>query len=166
MSMTAALIALALIVGPAAVGIAVIALSQGRALDLANRVVAGVPTRAPRSWAVSHDPEAVLHRRLRDAMRALAAITAWDTVASAMLRMDLEQTAGDLDDHLVAIARLPAAAKAGLIASASRTVAQVEAAVGDYAAATGPDTAVLAADIAALRRQVDTAITRRRALGS
>lgn len=166
MSMTAAVIALAVLAGCAVTGLAALGRGQRRALDRANRVVAGEPTRAPRSWAVSHSAEAVLHRRLRDAMRALSGITAWDTVASAMLRMDLEQTAHALDDHLVAISRLPPAAKAELIGSASHTVEQVEAVVRDYAATTGPDTTALQADIAALRRQLDTAVTLRRALGS
>lgn len=130
--------------------------SQQRALNRDNHVIPGRPTHAPRSWAVAHDPEARLHRRLRDAMRALHAANAIDTGSTIALRADLEQTALDVDDHLVAVAQLTSVHKGDLLQTITKTVESIEAAVASYtAAATTPDTAALEADLATVRMQLD-----------
>jgi hypothetical protein len=135
--------------------IATVGRSQQRALKRNNQLVAGRSTRAPQSWAVSHDPEARLHRRLRDALAALHAANSIDTGSTVMLRADLEQTALDVDDHLVAVAQLGPAHKEELLASITTTVECIEAAVARYAAAAAPDTAALEADLATVQRQLD-----------
>lgn len=145
-----------LVVGVAAVIVAVVHHNQQRSITSANELMPGRPTRAPRAWAVSHDPEARLHRRLRDAMAALHAANAFDTGSTVMLRADLEQTALNLDDHLVAVAQLAPAQKDQLLQSITATVESIEAAVARYSvAATAPDTRALEADLATVQQQLD-----------
>lgn len=129
---------------------------QQRALGNANQLIPGRPTRAPRSWAVSHDPEARLHRRLRDAMTALHAVNAVDTGTTIVLRADLEQTALDLDDHLVAVAQLAPNHRDEMLATITTTVESIEAAVARYAAATTmPDATTLESDLATVQQHLD-----------
>lgn len=152
----------------AGVTVAVVGLvhrKQQRALTRNNELLPGHPTRAPRSWAVSHDPEARLHRRLRDAMAALHAVNAMDTGSTVVLRADLEQTAIQLDDQLVAVAQLAPPQRRELLETLTTTVESVEAAVGRYAAAAAmPDTSALDADVATVRRQLDATRDLRRRL--
>jgi hypothetical protein len=148
--------ALVLIVGLTVAVVAVVGRKQQRAITRANQLIPGRPTHAPRSWAVSHDPEARLHRRLRDAMTALQAANSFDAGSALLLRADLEQTALDLDNHLVAVAQLAPAHKDELFQTITTTVECIESAVARYAAATTmPDTAALEADLAAVQRQLD-----------
>lgn len=155
--LVAVILTLALIAGLAVAVVAVVGRSQQRAISRANQLIPGRPTRAPRAWAVSHDPEARLHRRLRDAMSALQAVNVIDSGSTLMLRADLEQTALNLDDHLVAVAQLAPGRKDELLQSITTTVESIEAAVARYAeAATMPDTTALEADLATVQRQLDT----------
>ncbi len=79
--------------------------AQAREVEL----IPGMPTNAPASWAGSHDPEARMHRRLRDALAALRANRDFDNDGALLpLRVDLEMQARALDDQLVATAALPA----------------------------------------------------------
>ena len=160
-------LALVVIVG-GIVAIGAVALAhQRRRIAAENQVVPGTATRAPTAWARSHDPEARLHRRLRDAMTALRAVTAYDTAATVTLRADLEQSALALDDHLVAISMLHSDARTAQLAQAERAVAAVEAGVADYAtAATQPDLRALEADLAGVRERLRTADDFRRGIGS
>ncbi|OBA78708.1 hypothetical protein A9W99_23930 [Mycobacterium sp. 1164966.3] len=153
----AVILTLAVIAGLAVAVVAVVNANQQRAIARANQLIPGRPTHAPRTWAVSHDPEARLHRRLRDAMSALHAVNALDTGSTLVLRADLEQTALSLDDHLVAVAHLAPDHKDELLQSITTTVESIEAAVARYAAAaTSPDTTALEADLAMVQRQLDT----------
>ncbi|MCV7010134.1 hypothetical protein [Mycobacterium gordonae] len=152
----AVILILTLIVAAAVAVVAVVNRRQQRALTDANQLLPGRPTRAPRSWAVSHDPEARLHRRLRDAMKALYAVNAVDTGTTIVLRADLEQTALDLDDHLVAVAQLAPNHRGELLATITTTVESIEAAVARYAtAATMPDATTLESDLATVQRHLD-----------
>lgn len=151
------ILALILIVGLTVTVVAVVGRNQQRALSRNSQLIPGRATRAPRSWAVSHDPEAKLHRRLRDAMTALHGADSFDTGSTLVLRADLEQTALNLDDHLVAAAQLTPVHKDELLATITTTVEYIEAAVARYAAAaTTPDMTALEADLATLQRQLDT----------
>jgi hypothetical protein len=150
------ILTLALIVGLTVTVVALVGHYQQRAIARANQLIPGRSTHAPRSWAVSHDPEARLHRRLRDAMTALHAANSLDAGSALLLRADLEQTALDLDDHLVAVAQLAPVHKDELLRTITTTVECIEAAVARYAAATTmPDTTALEADLAAVQRQLD-----------
>ena len=160
-----AIVALIVIAGLTVATVAIV-LHQQHALDRANRVVPERLTRAPRSWARSHDPEARLHRRLRDAITALRTVNSVDTGTSMVLRADLEQTALDTDDQLVVASKLPPAHKAELLKVITTTVESIEAGVSHYAtAATTPNIAALEADLAAMRRQIDAAATLQQQLG-
>ncbi|HTQ21811.1 hypothetical protein [Mycobacterium sp.] len=151
------ILVLALIVGFAVGVVAIVNHNQQRALSRDSQLVAGRPTRAPRSWAVSHEPEARLHRRLRDAMSALQAANALDTGSTLMLRADLEQTALNLDDHLVAVSQLAPAHKEALLGAITTTVESIEGAVARYTAATTmPDTTALESDLATVHLRLDT----------
>lgn len=162
------LLVLALVVilgGIVAIGAVALA-HQRRRIAAENQVVPGTATRAPTAWARSHDPEARLHRRLRDAMTALRAVTAYDTAATVTLRADLEQSALALDDHLVAISMLHSDARTAQLAQIERAVAAVEAGVADYAtAATQPDLSALEADLTGVRERLRTADDLRRGIG-
>jgi hypothetical protein len=152
----ALIVTLVLIVGVTVFVVAAVHRKQQRALTRDNQLIPGRPTRAPRSWAVSHDAEARLHRRLRDAMAALEAVSAMDTGSTIALRADLEQTVIQLDDQLVAVAQLTPPQRDELLQAITATVESVEAAVGRYAsAATMPDTSALEVDVATVQNQLD-----------
>jgi hypothetical protein len=156
--LTVAVIVTPIIAVGAVVGaVALVGRRQQRKLAKDNQLIPGHPTRAPRSWAVSHDPEAVLHRRLRDAMAALRTAESFDASPAFVLRNDLEQTALDLDDHLVVVAQLTPEHRAEYLQAVTKTVDSIELAVARYAgAATQPDTTALEADMATVQRQLDT----------
>jgi hypothetical protein len=155
---TVVLLTLAVILGLIVAVVAVVGRRQQRAITRDNQLIPGRPTRAPRSWARSHDPEAVLHRRLRDAMTALRGVNSFDPGVALVLRADLEQTALDLDNHLVAVALLTPAHKDELLQTITTTVEGIEAAIARYAAAaTTPDMTALEADLATVQSQVITA---------
>jgi hypothetical protein len=152
-----AILAPVVFVGLAVGAVAVVGRRQQRQIARANQLIPGHPTRAPRSWAVAHNPEALLHRRLRDAMAALRTVESFDASSAFVLRTDLEQTALDLDDHLVVVAQLQPAHKEKYLQAISATVESIETAVARYAAAaTQPDTSALEADLATVQRQLDT----------
>lgn len=114
--------------------------AQSRSRGLSNQVVPGTPTRAPASWAGSHDPEARLHRRLRDAVAALRNATGIHTDTAALeLRVELEQHALALDDALVDAAGLPAQARTEPLAHIEAGVDRLEAAVAEMATRTAAD---------------------------
>ncbi|RJO68232.1 hypothetical protein D5S18_32900 [Nocardia panacis] len=159
------LVVLVVIVVGAGALIAMLGRKQRGAQEQANEVVPGHPTRAPISWAGSHDPEARLHRRLRDAMTALRRVSALDNGTTIVLRADLEQSALAVDDHLVALSGLTG--KADLLASATQAVEAIEAGVTQYAtAATKPDLAALEVGMSAVRGQLDVVAQIRKGLSA
>ncbi|MGW2661370.1 hypothetical protein ACWCW7_10435 [Nocardia tengchongensis] len=150
------LIAVVILVGAAVGGVTVLSRRQQAATTAANQVVPGIATRAPASWAGSHDPEPRLHRRLRDAMRALHTADALDDATTIVLRAELEQAALAWDDRLVAMAALPASALGDQRATATQAVESIEAAVAQYvSAATQRTAAEVTAGLTAARAQLD-----------
>ncbi|GAB3203455.1 hypothetical protein [Nocardia tengchongensis] len=150
------LIAVVILVGAAVGGVTVLSRRQQAGTTAANQVVPGIATRAPASWAGSHDPEPRLHRRLRDAMRALHTADALDDATTIVLRAELEQAALAWDDRLVAMAALPAAALGDQRATATQAVESIEAAVAQYvSAATQRTAAEVTAGLTAARAQLD-----------
>jgi len=146
------------VIGLAVVGIAAIARHQKHAIADTNEIIPGEPTRAPLSWAGLHDPEARLHRRLRDAMTALRAVDSLENGTTIFLRSSLRQSALNLDDHLVAVSLLAADHKTKQLQTITTAVQCIEAGVAQYAAAAArPDTTALEADLAAVQHQLDTA---------
>jgi hypothetical protein len=112
--------------------IAVIAARTKNAYEASNEIVPGRRSPAPSSWAGSHDAEALLHRRLRDAMAALRQNQLFDDDGTLLeLRVELEQQAITLDERLVGLAALPASLRDEPRAELTADVALIEQAVAD-----------------------------------
>ena len=112
-----------------------LALSRTReSLAASNQVVPGHPTRAPQSWAGSHETEARLHRRLRDAMTALRANEHFDDDGALIdVRVELEHQALSLDDRLVAVSNLPLQHKVAPLDEIADVVTLIEQTVAELA---------------------------------
>lgn len=128
-------VGLVLVVGALAFGTLRTLRRQQQRFAAANEVVPGVPTAAPASWAGSHDPEARLHRRLRDAVAGLRAGPAALDGAAVELRVELEQQALALDEGLVAIAASPPAHRQEPLARVTGAVEQLERAAAEVSTA-------------------------------
>jgi len=120
---------LVLFVLAAAVAATAVVRSQKRSYARANEVVAGRATRAPAEWAGAHTPEALMHRRLRDAVEALRANPALEDAFLLDARVSLEEQAVAVDERLIATAALPEGVRAEPLAKLSGAVDAVEAAV-------------------------------------
>lgn len=135
------LIVVALVGAVAVAG--VIALRNKSAFERNSRLAPGLSTSAPTSWAGSHDPEARLHRRLRDALVALSTNQAFDHNGSLLdLRVELEQQAMALDEQLVATAALPLHLRRQPLERITGAVGVIEQAVADLAASSAGEAAV------------------------
>lgn len=119
------------VVGVAAGGIA-LARGSKRSFDAQNVIVEGVDTGAPAEWAGAHTPEARLHRRIRDAVRALQANAALSG-GLAEARVRLEAEAVEIDRRLVAAAALPESVRAEPLAKVEAAVVALEQAAADAA---------------------------------
>lgn len=133
-----------------AVGVVVAAVARDRARR--NRVVPDVPTRAPAEWAGTHTPLARLHRRLRAAVLAARAVPDPDG-SLIRARVEIEQAALAVDDHLVALHGIAERERAGRMAAATTAVAAVEQAAARLADAvsSAPATVLPAVEEALLR---------------
>lgn len=116
----------------AVLAVGVVAAAVVRDRRRRNQVVPGTDTGAPASWAGAHTPEARLHRRLRDAVRAVRAVADPDGSLLAA-RVEVERAAVAVDEHLVALAALPERETAGRMPVASAAVAAIESAAAAVA---------------------------------
>lgn len=98
-------------------------------------VVPGVPSGAPVAWAGAHTPEARLHRRLGDAVRALRTPSALASTAFADQRAALEQEALRIDARLIAVAALTGPRRDTAIAAVGELVDRYETAVTELVTA-------------------------------
>ena len=100
-----------------------------RNFRIQNEVVPGITSSAPTSWAGAHSPEALLHRRLRDAVGAAhTAAEVFDApIDAATDRIDGEAVA--IDSQLVAAAALPADHRDAAISRIEPLVTTLEATV-------------------------------------
>lgn len=122
-------------------GAIVIAVRNKAAYARSNELIPGVPTNAPASWAGSHDPEARLHRRLRDALAALRANQAFDDDGDMLdLRVELEHQAQTLDQQLISTAALPKNLRAEPLQRLTAAVVSIEQAVTDLATSSVAET--------------------------
>lgn len=136
----AALVVVAMVGGVAVAGIA--ALRNKANFERDSRLGPGLSSSAPTAWAGSHDPEARLHRRLRDVVAALSANQSFDMNGSLLdLRVELEQQAMALDEQLVATAALPLHVRAEPLARIVAAVESVEQAVAELARTSAEETA-------------------------
>lgn len=128
------LLLIVLAAAAAVIGVVVLAQRNQASFERANQLLPGVATSAPASWAGSHEPEARLHRRLRDAMAALRANQAFDDDGRLLdLRVDLEQNAIALDEQLVGVAALPVHLRGSSLEKLAGAVETIELAVADLA---------------------------------
>jgi hypothetical protein len=143
-------LALVLVVVVAAGWLVVARIKRGQ--TIANRILPGVATHAPKEWVGAHSKEAKLHRRLRDAMTSLRAISAIEDGSLLDLRVNLEQEALAVDDQLIAAAALPARVRDEPLSTVEQAVAAVEDAVGVFAsAAAQTNAAALQASVTQVR---------------
>lgn len=126
--------------------------------EQSNQVVPGRPTAAPTSWLGSHDPEARLHRRLIDAIRALHANQQFDTFGAYLdLRVELEHQAVLIDNELVVVAALPVAQRKEPLAKLTEAVESIEVAIGELARTSAQNAAdQLARTLDGLRERTST----------
>lgn len=147
-------IALLVLAGVVVVGAAVagITVAIARSRQRRNRVVPDVATNAPAAWAGAHTPLARLHRRLRAAVEAARAVPDPDG-ALIRARVEVEQAALAVDDHLVALHGMSERERAARMAQATAAVAAVEEGAARLAdAVAAPPPAVLPAVEEALER--------------
>lgn len=147
-------IALLVLAGVVVAGgvVAGITVAVARSRRRRNRVVPDVATNAPAAWAGAHTPLARLHRRLRAAVEAARAVPDPDG-ALIRARVEVEQSALAVDDHLVALHGMSERERAARMAQATAAVAAVEEGAARLAdAATSAPTAVLPAVEEALER--------------
>lgn len=90
-----------------------------------NQVVPGVSSDAPASWSGSHEPEAVLHRRIRDAVAGLHSIAGNDTSMKSTIE-SVDKDALDLDRQLIATSLLAPRFKPEALAELAEAVDQLE----------------------------------------
>lgn len=135
------LIVVALVAAVAVAG--AIALRNKSSFERDAKLAPGLSTSAPTSWAGSHDPEARLHRRLRDAIAALSANQAFDHDGTLLdLRVELEQQAMALDEQLVATAALPLHVRGEPLEQIASAVGVIEQAIADLAVSSTGEAAV------------------------
>jgi hypothetical protein len=146
-----ALVALAVVAAGAAYVVA-LARSSRQHVDDYRQVVPGIGPTAPREWAGAHSPEAKLHRRLRDAVKAAHA----QAGASVGALGQLDQAAVALDQRLIGAAALPGRHRAGAIAEVAPLVDRFEDSVAGLAR-TSPDalSASFDSSMSAIQRELD-----------
>ncbi|WP_143696606.1 hypothetical protein [Williamsia muralis] len=92
-----------------------------------NEIIPGQPTNAPAAWAGSHDPEARLHRRIRDALALLRADPKLEYDGERIdTRVRIELAATDLDNWLIAAAKTPPRLRETALAHAGSAVTELE----------------------------------------
>ncbi len=123
-----ALFGLAIVVVVVAVigaGIAIAAGSISKNAKARNQVVPGMLSSAPTNWHGSHEPEAKLHRRVRDAAAGLRATAASDPTMTETVQ-SIDREAVRLDEQIVAAARMPERHKQEALQNLEEAVIQFE----------------------------------------
>lgn len=100
--------------------------SSSRKTAKRDATIPGVDVAVPQEWALGHDPEARLHRRIGAVVTALDNSIGQAGVADLERRAQLMNTAADLDQKLVAIWSLPRDAKPAALADIEPRVAAFE----------------------------------------
>lgn len=105
----------------------------------ARGTMAAEAAQAPPEWSGSHSPEARLHRRLVQAVKALQAQgdMVEEGVQHLELRVELEQHALAVDHRLITVAALPPGAREQALAQVEVSVSAVETATVDLATRIG-----------------------------
>ena len=126
--MIVSFILLATVIGIVGFGVA-LSVRGKRDFAKQNEVVPGKKSPAPASWAGAHSPEAKLHRRLGDAVRAANGNPELIELGLAIQTKQIEAEALAIDERLVAAAGLPTSHRADAVAEFIPQVAALEDAV-------------------------------------
>ncbi len=113
------------VVAVAGAGVAFAAGAISKNAKAQNQVAPGVATNAPENWFGSHDPEAKLHRRVRDAAHGLR-LTAKNDPNMVETVASVDREAVNLDDQIVAASHLPEDLKPEALAGLEEAVSQFE----------------------------------------
>ncbi|MBM7366115.1 hypothetical protein [Gordonia hydrophobica] len=116
-----------LVVAGVGIGALALARSSSKAAKQ-NAAIPGVDVAVPQEWALGHDPEARLHRRIATAVASLDNTIGQAGVADLETRAGLLNDAADLDRKLVAIWSLPRQAKPAALAEVEPRIAALESA--------------------------------------
>lgn len=111
-----------------------------------SELVPGRPGGAPREWALSHDPEARLHRRMVDALASVRAVEPLGGLAVTDLRVQLELYAELLDQRLVGASSVTGTVHGPALDAVARDVDELEQVAGQVvvlASAGSPDPGAL-----------------------
>lgn len=109
----------------AATGFAIALVRSSRKQRAADEAMPFI-SRAPQRWAVSHEPEAKLHRRLRDAVRALTVDRGIVSAFQLDEQVRITVAAQDLDEQLVTMSAVPESGKSGALARLETQVTELE----------------------------------------
>ncbi len=123
--MIVSVILIAAVVAIVGFGVALTVRSK-REFDAANEVVPGISSSAPAAWAGAHSPEAKLHRRLGDAVRAVHDDPRLVELGLAAQTKHVESVALAIDERLVAAAALPSRQRAAAVAAFEPQVVALE----------------------------------------
>ena len=126
--MIVSIILIAAVIAIVGFGVALTVRSK-KDFDDANEVVPGVKSAAPASWAGAHSPEAKLHRRLGEAVRAARNNPRLVELGLAAHTKQLEAEALAIDERLVAAGGLPSSHRPAAVAEFEPSVAALEDAV-------------------------------------
>lgn len=129
-----AIAAVVVIGGAVALGAGLLRDSRKQQRDYLQ-VVPGVGPHAPANWFGSHDPEAKLHRRIRDAVKAAHAQPGAPISGLAAL----DNAAVALDSRLIGAAALPASHRPAAVAELAPLVQRFEDSVAELARTSAPD---------------------------
>lgn len=137
--MTAAIIIAAVVlIAVVAFGALFLARNSKRTYDKQAELFAGQPSTVPPQFGGSHDPEARLFRRLRDAIAALHGNEVF-TGDALMLdaRVQIDLCAQRITDQLIAISRLAQSQKSDAVAPIEPKITGLESLAADLVTLTG-----------------------------
>jgi hypothetical protein len=135
------------------------------AMARADEVVSGQPPRSPLSRTGSQDPEARLHRRLRDAVTALNSFFGLESEMTIVLRAGIQLCVLELDDHLAVISLLASDQKTVKLQTVAAAIECIEIGVAQYiTATTKTDLAAMEHGLAAVRCRLNAAAKLQRSL--
>ena len=120
------------VVSMAAFGVALASRAK-RSYRSQGEVVPGRRSPAPAQWAGAHSPEAKLHRRLGEAVRAANQNPRLAELGLSAQVTQIEAEAAAIDERLVAAAALPTRHRAEAVARFEPLVANLEDAVAELA---------------------------------
>lgn len=138
-------ILLAVLVLGGGIAIALMLARSSQQAQKRSATIPGIDVVVPQEWALGHDPEARLHRRIAAVVSSLDGTIGRADVDALQTRAQLMVDATTLDNRLVAIWALPRAAKPAALAEVESDIAALETAATAAVLAPGLDDMPLSA---------------------